>query len=214
MNKLFYTENPVMAFLGRLTNFMVLSVIWWLCCIPVITVIPATCSLYYVTLKLAKKEEVPIIKTFFRGFKMNLKQGIILFFIFAAIGIVFFVDYVAFSTMDTMINSIASTLFVVLIVCLLSTILYTCALQAQFNNSIGGTLKNAFLLSVQKLKDTIVILFVHFLPVIFGLVFSNIFMKALPAVIVLAPAGIAYVCSARFVKIFAPLIPAPETPEP
>ena len=52
---------------------MVLNLLWFICCIPIITVGPASCGMYSVLLKLARKEQTSTIKDFFRAFKENIK---------------------------------------------------------------------------------------------------------------------------------------------
>ena len=49
--KFFSLENPIWKFIGNLADFFLLSCLWYLCCLPVVTAGTATTALYYVTLK-------------------------------------------------------------------------------------------------------------------------------------------------------------------
>lgn len=49
--KFFSLENPIWKFIGNLADFFLLSCLWYLCCLPVVTAGAATTALYYVTLK-------------------------------------------------------------------------------------------------------------------------------------------------------------------
>ena len=88
MSRMFSYDGPLMTFIGKIADLLILNVIWLLCCIPIITIGPATTAMYYVTLKLARNEEPSIVKSFFHSFKMNLKQGIFMFLAFVLIGAV------------------------------------------------------------------------------------------------------------------------------
>ena len=88
MNKLFDLNNPFFSFLSKVADIIILSFLWFVCCIPIVTIGPATSALYYVTLKLARKEDVQITSCFFKGVKDNFKQGLAYSFIFVILGAV------------------------------------------------------------------------------------------------------------------------------
>ena len=71
-------KDTTLRFFHDLFDLMVVNWMWVLCCIPVVTIGPATCGLYTVTLKLAREEPVNPVKDFFRGFKENFKSGLLL----------------------------------------------------------------------------------------------------------------------------------------
>ena len=73
--KFFSLENPIWKFIGNLADFFLLSCLWYLCCLPVVTAGAATTALYYVTLKMARGQEGQLIPAFFHSFKQNLKQA-------------------------------------------------------------------------------------------------------------------------------------------
>lgn len=61
--------------------------------IPVVTIGPALAALYYVMLEtLYRNGALNPFKTFWKGFKMNLKQGILTWLIFLAIAVVAYFD--------------------------------------------------------------------------------------------------------------------------
>ena len=47
-------NDSVLRFFHDLFDLMVVNWLWILCCIPVVTIGPATCGMYAVTLKLAR----------------------------------------------------------------------------------------------------------------------------------------------------------------
>ena len=71
-------KDSLGMFLRNLWDLMILNFLWLLCSLPLITLGPATCGLYRVALKLARKEAVYPVKDFFRAFRDGLKQGTVL----------------------------------------------------------------------------------------------------------------------------------------
>ena len=53
--KLFNLDSPVMVFLSKVANLMILNVLTIICCIPIFTAGAAITALYYVTIKMAKQ---------------------------------------------------------------------------------------------------------------------------------------------------------------
>ncbi len=216
MNNLFNIDGPIMKYLSWFADMIILSFLWFICCIPIITIGPSTSALYYVTLKIARKEEeIKISSSFFHAFKCNFKQGVVLNLIFLLVGTVIVLDYLIMSNVEGIYGTVSSVCFFVMGVWTLCIMLYTYPLQAQFINPIRRTLKNASILSIQKTMNTVIILIVHLIPVSVAIISLEFFVNAIPVWVLLAPAVIAYVCSVRLVKIFDPLIkPAEEDDEP
>ena len=92
--KFFSLENPIWKFIGNLADFFLLSCLWYLCCLPVVTAGAATTALYYVTLKMARGQEGQLIPAFFHSFKQNLKQATALWVGYLAVGILLVLDLV------------------------------------------------------------------------------------------------------------------------
>ena len=81
MTGLFNVDGPVLQFVNKIVYSVYLNILWFLCCIPVITVGASTTALFYVTLKISKNEEGNITKAFFRSFRQNFRQGTLIWLI-------------------------------------------------------------------------------------------------------------------------------------
>lgn len=206
MGRLFSPEGPVMVALGKVADLLILSTLWFLCSMPIITIGPATSALYYVSLKLVRKEETAIVKPFFHAFKDNLLQGMVQTLIFLVGGICFFLNHQLIYYMNGALRIIFIIIYLVLLVCSAATVIYTFALQAQFNNRVTATIRNAFMLALQYPVVALIVLVVHLVPVAVWLVSPIFFMRGIPLLICLGPGVIAYLCAKFFARIFAPLI--------
>ncbi len=49
MNRLLTPDNPVMQFITKLACTAYLNLLWFICCIPIVTAGASTTALYYVT---------------------------------------------------------------------------------------------------------------------------------------------------------------------
>lgn len=213
MFTLFRIDGPVYAFLKRLTNIMILSLYWLICCIPLFTIGSATAAMYYVSLKLARGEEPPITKSFFHSFKTNFKQGSLITLILAAIGIVLYIDYWIIPDMTGTIKTILSVILIFFGFCYVLICTFVFPILAQFDNTIRQTLKNAFILSVRYLPRAILMIVFNLAPGVVFWFFPNFFFQYLPLWLFVAPGTVAALCTIQLHKIFQPLIEPEEQAE-
>ena len=75
MGDMFSMDNPVMNFLEKLMNLMILNVCFLVSCIPVITIGAAWTALFTVNLRMVKKEEAYVFRTYWNAFAKNFKQS-------------------------------------------------------------------------------------------------------------------------------------------
>ena len=208
MGHFFSSEGPLMTYLIKIRDWMFLSVLWLICSIPVITFGVSTTAMYYVTLKMAKNEEVPVMKSFFKSFKENFKQGVLLTLIVLIVGALLALDCLYFSRVSGTKGAISTGVFCAVSVCFLVLVFYSFPFMAQFSNSVSGILKSAVVLAIRNLKRTGIILLLHAAPVVLRFVAYEVYMSMFPLWLFLAPGLIAYLCSLCHVKSFAPLIEA------
>ena len=93
MSSLFNMDSPIMRFLSRVCDIMILNILCIVFCIPIITAGASVTAMYTVTLKMVRGEESYIFKGFLKAFKENLKQSTIIWLIMAAVGIFIYIDY-------------------------------------------------------------------------------------------------------------------------
>lgn len=78
MNNLFRLDNPVWAFISKLCDLVLLSLLWLLFSLPVITVGPASAALYHSVHTVILEDRGHLFSTFWRSFRTNLGQGVLL----------------------------------------------------------------------------------------------------------------------------------------
>ncbi len=75
---LFRYDNPFIVLMVRIANMMIVSFFWVLCCLPVVTILPACAALYYTVNKVIFGSGNGVVKAFFKAFVAALKPGILL----------------------------------------------------------------------------------------------------------------------------------------
>ena len=76
-------DSPVLDYVNTLLSYIVLNLLFILCCIPVITIGPAVAALYAVMLREARREYGYLYRSFLRAFREMFFQalGMSLFFV-------------------------------------------------------------------------------------------------------------------------------------
>ena len=140
MRGVFNPDSPMMRALGVVWDLIVLNLLFLVCCIPVVTIGPAITALHYVTTKMAgEKDGTPVVGNFFKSFRANFRQGVLMGILFGAAG--------GFLGYDIYLIPVAAIAYMM-------TFVYAFPLLARFNNTVLGTIRNAFIMSVTSLPKT------------------------------------------------------------
>ncbi len=200
---LFHMDSPFARFMNRLVDIVVIGIITLVCCIPIVTVGAAITSLYYVTLKMVRRSDGNILHQYFRAFKQNFRQATALWGIMAAVIAVLWLDYNLLYGLELSFEGIQWILLFIITVLAAMVGSYIFPLQAQFENPVRQTLKNAFILSIMNLPRSILILLVKLSPLLVLFIYPEV-MYILG---IFCLAGIPYLCTELIVKIFDKYMP-------
>lgn len=85
MEKFFNSDNSVMRALSKIFDMGVLTLIYLVFCIPVVTIGAATTSLYYVSAKVLRHNRSYVWREFWSSFKTNFVQSTIVWVITAIV---------------------------------------------------------------------------------------------------------------------------------
>lgn len=206
----FFLLSPVyMALMDSPENFEIGSyigivLIAWaagiICSIPLG---PALTGMHFVLLKIFRDEESYITRTFFKSVKQNFKQSSILQILkFVAFGIIV-LDFF----LTTNLNSILRYMVVAVGLVLYMASLYIFPLQSKFENTIPGTIKNSFLVSIMALPRTVAMALSTALPILLFYFFD---LKILPIMFLLGIAGPGFMCAALYSEVFKKFEPKEE----
>lgn len=201
----------------RITDIVLLNLVYLVCCIPIVTIGAATTALYYVSLKMAEDKESYIIRSFFKSFKENFRQATIIWLILLVIGIFIGVDFRIVMPQDGAFFKVLLYLLSMTAILLLFVLLYVFPVLSKFYNSIQATFKNAFLMSLRHLPYTLLIFLITALPFFVFLTNVMIILRLLPLLLLCGFSLPAYLNSLLFKRIFVHYIPeedsTPDAPQ-
>ena len=151
MRSILDPDSPVLQFITKLVNSVWLNILWFVCCIPVITIGPATTALFYACQKMARDEEGYVTRAFFHSFRENFKQGTIIGLIMTVSGAMIIVDgWVLLRLYKTSpFWTIVAAVFIVACVGWLILFMWIFPLLAHFENTTAAMFKNAIMLGMR-----------------------------------------------------------------
>ena len=207
MSHLFSEDSPIVIFLNRFFDLLILNWIFLFTCLPVITIGPSITALYAVTLRMADGDNPYILKTYFRAFSKNFKGSLFLW-LPLAFGLLFFgADlYIVHTQLDESLLFLQFPIFIFLF-CIISIIIYAFPVFAIFDNSLTKTTKNALLLSLSNLPLTIFTVMLIVILISIAQVSSEAMWAVISIFLFIGCSVFALVLSFYFLRIFKKLAP-------
>lgn len=194
----FQTDSPFFQFLGTLTDFVLLNLIFLITCIPIITIGPAICALFSITLREAREEHGYIVQPYLKSFRENFKSSFVLYLIYILLGALLLFSYIFWLQAQSIPGAVAAIILTVCVLLYLMSAFYVFALNARFENSLLQTIKNSILLALIHPKQTLQLLLLTGIAVLLYIV-TGIFRVFL---LIFGFAFLAYCASFPLTKVF------------
>ena len=212
MSRFFSPDNKFFTGMSKIFDMLVLSLLWLILCLPIITIGPASTAFYYTVVKVIRRERSYLLKEFFRSFLLNFKQGAVLTLIYVVFIVVSYVDFCyAMQLMKEgkQLGSFMMGIFIVLCVFVIFSMVYVFPVLSRFTVTIKNLFKWAFFLSIRHIGWTLLIAFMF---VAFGviMVFSFFWM---PPLVIILPGVYTLVASFPMEKVLKKYMPQEETTE-
>lgn len=211
MNGIFNYDGKFARALQKVADVIIVSVLWIVGCLPLITIGASTTALYYTAIKAVLKEGT-VVKDFFKSYKENLKQSIVIEVILLIVAYIMYINWKIVFQMSGG-GSVFKIVYFVVLIWLVPIVCYIFPLLARFALSTKLLFVNAFVLSFKNLPKTIFIVLTSMLPIVCLVVRVDYVIKMLPLIVVAVPGLIAYLNATMFVKIFEPYMPKEEAEE-
>lgn len=145
---------------NKMVDTLLLSFLWIVCCVPVVTVGAATCGLYYAYHKGIRQDNGHPYRAYFAAFKANfLRATGIWLAVFVFLGLSLFTCYclVAMRGMIPMAG-IFSAMGNVIVGFVIMWSLYLFPYLSRFENTAGNAMKNSAILTVANLLWSLLLL--------------------------------------------------------
>lgn len=195
---IFNLDSPVMQALGKVADLMWLNILTMICCIPIITIGPSLTAMHYMALKIVRNEECYITKGFFKSFKENFWQGMLIGILMLVVLALLIGDFILLRNPDLGFSKFLQIVISVVAVLYIFTVLYVFPVLAKFANTTWRTIKNAFLMSIMQFPKTLLMIVIWALPTLLLL----ISMRTVPVVFLFGMSGPAWLCALIYNKFF------------
>lgn len=189
---------------SKMADLAVLSVLWTVCSIPVITIGAASAALMRCVLNMETGLGNWRSRHFFVYFRRNFRNATLMWLVFLMAAVVFILDLMILSAPDSPVMRMQRIIAVIGLAIWMITAVWAFALTSQFENGVFATIKNAFYIGISKLPRTVIMCVLWLVPV--ALLAFNPYV--LSRIIVLWPVlftgGTAYLCAKLMLKPLAP----------
>lgn len=156
MGSFFSLEGGFFGGMGKIFDVIFVSLLWTLCCLPIITIGPATTALYYCVVKSIRRERGYIAREFFHSFKVNLKQGTIVGLIFTVFAVVMSFNFYIVKQMNGTLGNILFGIYIVMCLFIMTTAIYAFPNLSRFTLSLKNLIKNSIIMAIRHLPFTLI----------------------------------------------------------
>lgn len=180
MDELLSTEGPIFSFLEKVGQLILLSLVWIIGCIPIVTIGTSTTALYYAVSKSVRREYGTPLKEFWSSYKANVKRGVITTVVMGLIAAVLILNIYLLTREELEGNNFLLWGSVILLAVLAGTCVYICPVLSRFSMKAGQAWKLAFVMAVKFIPRTLLVA-----AGTVALVYLQIFVLPIPTVLLL-----------------------------
>lgn len=159
MDQIFNLDNKFFRGVSKIIDCVWLSLLWFVCCIPVFTIGAATTALYYTVNKTIRNDRGYPSAEFFSAFKSNFKQSTVIWLIFLVIYALLGFDYYvmkSYAEAGMEIGKIYIVFFVFGAIVMMWGF-YIFPYIARFENTTKNVLKNTVFIAISNVHWTVVL---------------------------------------------------------
>lgn len=137
-------DSKLYRILNKIGQCVLLSILWVLLSMPVITAGGAMSAAYYCAEKNIRRDEGSMLSSFWRSFRENLLQGTLALLIFVGLGLALWAIGIVLVSYLSVKRETATFLFLLLAVFIVAWMLFCFASIARFRTDLGSILGNSF----------------------------------------------------------------------
>lgn len=186
MSKILSIDSPLWMILNKLTDTIVLSLLFILTSIPIVTMGSSLCALYYMMFRIADNTEGHVVRGYFKAFKENFKKSTPVWLVCLFIGLVLAGDIYICVRMQTPAAGFIFAVAGVIAVIYMMLVLYMFPMLSKCMADTRQLVFMAFMMSIKEWWRTIFMLFITFIMLAVGVFVTAPFLIVAPGVIALS----------------------------
>lgn len=201
MNFLDQSGNRILYWFSKTGDFFILSILWILLCLPIITIIPSSIALFDSVAHCLHGTEDGPVHRFFSTFKSELLRGVLLSVIWLVVGCGLFYGYSILYQIGCQNQTVAiySLVYLFTLTVPLAVLTWMIPVESRFHHSFFGLFRVAAVYAISHLPTTIMLL------ILFALASVAVFL--MPVLALLIPAITATVQCWFIERVFMKYIP-------
>lgn len=164
--KLFDLDGPLIQALNKVADLMILNLLTLACCIPVVTAGASLTAMHYVALKMARNEECYIARDFFKSFRLNFRQGTLIWLLELLIIALLVGDFLILRNMDVAFGGVMKIILQVIALIELFHFTFAFPVLAKFDDTVMRTMKNALIICIAQFPKTIAMIILAAIPAV------------------------------------------------
>ncbi|MCR5743484.1 MAG: DUF624 domain-containing protein [Lachnospiraceae bacterium] len=195
-NNLFDQDRLIWRIINRVWDVLLLSAIFTVTCIPVITIGASATGLYYTFLKMVRGEEAPALKSYWKSFRENFVQATILWLIMLLLGAALAGSVYFYYQQNTTPATVVMAFFAGLVLVWVLAVIYLFPLLSRFANKTSTMLFMSIFMPFKNVGWSILLL---------AMVLITVFLAWYVIPFIFFAYGVYAYCSCYiFVRVFKP----------
>lgn len=152
---LFHPDSKPMRIGYKLADLMILQAAVLLASLPLVTVGTAFSAMHYTLLKLYRNQEQGVWRDYWKSFRSNLRQSIIIWLIYIGIFLFLYIDLRLIIAANLPYLRLALYLLPIPFLLTVCSMSWVFVLQSRYENTIGKTIRHSLLLTFSRPLYTI-----------------------------------------------------------
>ena len=157
MASIFSSDSAYSRFMNKLGDMILLSILWLVSSLPLVTMGTATCAAYYTAAKVIRHRNGYVFREYTRSFKQNFRASIGLNIVFLLFAALLLFNFIFFKEGATELNFYLRCVYIVIGVMLLGVMLHTYILLSRFTLGTGKLFTMAFVITFKHLPTTLLL---------------------------------------------------------
>lgn len=183
MSEFFSLDGPVWNFLGKVTNIILLSLVFIVTCLPIVTIGAAITALYSQMFLIAKDMEGHVMISYFKEFAAAFKEATLMWVIVVFLGAFLAGDLYILTAMHMPLAGLFMPVLVILTVLLLVFTLYYFPLLARCETNRKNLIILCLVMPVREWWRTIFLIFILAIMFAVGVFVTAPFLVVAPGVV-------------------------------
>ena len=150
-------NSPFFRLITNIGNLILVSILWIIGCIPIVTIGASTAALYYTCIKVIRHGRGYLFSSFLQAYRSNLKQGIVVTLLGILISFVLYMDFRYITALDAAPQYLVA-IYQICMTFFASLLIYLVATMSRFSVSFFQLLKLSVFMMIRHFYYTIVML--------------------------------------------------------